>query len=310
MVLKEIAIDDQTFTLRSDDGKAWFSRPKDLLAYRRQQEGRAQEFERHCSLLRRRYGMRARKEKCHQFTIPPEEILKLREELGLTQKQLAETIGVRKNIVSRWEAGQRIPLDRNAKALKELQANGMRYEFSEVKSMDLVENGAICSCAARAILRGASKLANVPGLIKRIIKEEMWRERRVRTGRIVKLNSFRDLIVKKPLHGWGEDPQKIEAIIRDDPEALALWREAIKEQGKRNDLQVAELRKSLGLSQAKFSYLVGVSKVTVWKWERGIAEPWPLAAERLNQVAKESKFFNVAMTERSSRLVELRGGEE
>lgn len=30
--------------------------------------------------------------------------------------------------------------------------------------------------------------------------------------------------------GWGEDPAKIEAVIRDDAEVLAMWREAMKEQ--------------------------------------------------------------------------------
>lgn len=102
--------------------------------------------------------------------------------------------------------------------------------------MNPVENEQICSSAALAILHGSGRLANVPGLIKRILKEEMWRERKVRTGKIVKLDSFCDLIVKKPLDGWGEDPAKVEAIIRDDPEVLAMWRDAMKEQGKRNDL--------------------------------------------------------------------------
>jgi len=29
---------------------------------------------------------------------------------------------------------------------------------------------------------------------------------------------------KGPLEGWGEDPKRIEALIRDDPEALEMWR--------------------------------------------------------------------------------------
>ena len=80
------------------------------------------------------------------------------------------------------------------------------------------------------------RLESVPGLIRRIITEELWRERRVETGEIVRLNSFRELITAKSFRGWETDPAKIEAIIRDDAEVLALWREAMKEQGKRNDL--------------------------------------------------------------------------
>src|SRR5688572_30365939 len=35
----------------------------------------------------------------------------------------------------------------------------------------------------------------------------------------------------RPRKGWGEDPAKIEAVIRDDAEVLAMWRSAMKEQG-------------------------------------------------------------------------------
>ena len=34
--------------------------------------------------------------------------------------------------------------------------------------------------------------------------------------------------------GWGENPERIEALIRDDVEVLAMWREEMKSQGKRN----------------------------------------------------------------------------
>ena len=31
------------------------------------------------------------------------------------------------------------------------------------------------------------------------------------------------------MEGWGENPERIEALIRDDVEVLAMWREAMKE---------------------------------------------------------------------------------
>jgi len=43
-MLKETRVYGQPFTLRSDDDKAWFSRPEDLLSYRRRQLDEAQEF--------------------------------------------------------------------------------------------------------------------------------------------------------------------------------------------------------------------------------------------------------------------------
>jgi hypothetical protein len=44
-MLKETRVYDHPLTLRSDDGKAWFSRPQDLLAYRRRAEEKNREFE-------------------------------------------------------------------------------------------------------------------------------------------------------------------------------------------------------------------------------------------------------------------------
>lgn len=44
-------------------------------------------------------------------------------------------------------------------------------------------------------------------------------------------------LAEKPIRGWGEDPKKIEALIKDDTELLAMYRENMKEQGKRNDLR-------------------------------------------------------------------------
>lgn len=40
----------------------------------------------------------------------------------------------------------------------------------------------------------------------------------------------------KPLKGMGEDPAKIEALLREHPVELALFREAMKHQGRRTDL--------------------------------------------------------------------------
>jgi len=93
--------------------------------------------------------------------------------------------------------------------------------------MNAIENEQLCSQCAQAFIHGSDRLGSVPGLIKGIIETEAWRERKVRTGEIIKLKSFRDLIVLPPLQGWGEDPAKIEAVIRDEAEVLALWREVM-----------------------------------------------------------------------------------
>jgi hypothetical protein len=53
---------------------------------------------------------------------------------------------------------------------------------------------------------------------------------------VIELSSLRELIIEKPIRGWGEDPRKVEAVIKDDPECLAKFREAMKEQGRRTDV--------------------------------------------------------------------------
>lgn len=82
----------------------------------------------------------------------------------------------------------------------------------------------ICSACEQAIRHGVGRLDAVPGLIKRIITEELWRERKVETGEIVKLNSFRELITGKRYKGWETNPKQVEAVIRTDPDVLAMWK--------------------------------------------------------------------------------------
>jgi putative transcriptional regulator len=48
--------------------------------------------------------------------------------------------------------------------------------------------------------------------------------------------------------------------------------------------QVRELRDSLGVSQAAFAHLLGVSLILVKSWERGTREPSPLARRLLDTI--------------------------
>jgi len=79
-----------------------------------------------------------------------------------------------------------------------------------------------------AVNHGGAALADVPRIIKDILVTGAWRERRIRTGDIVKHDKFYDFITKKPLEGCGWQPDQILSLIDKDVETLALWREAIK----------------------------------------------------------------------------------
>ena len=97
-----------------------------------------------------------------------------------------------------------------------------------------VERGQLCQCTIESLYQATGGLRQFPSLLKKVIATRAW-ERRTAQGKIVELSSLRELITAKPVSGWGEDPSKIEAVIRDDPEALAAFREAMKHQGERTD---------------------------------------------------------------------------
>lgn len=105
-----------------------------------------------------------------------------------------------------------------------------------MSDLNEIERGQLCQTTIEAFYSATGGLSNVPGLLKKIIANRAW-ERRVSRGRVIELSSLRELITEKPIRGWGEDPKKVEAVIKDDPEALAMFREAMKHQGERKDLR-------------------------------------------------------------------------
>lgn len=52
-------------------------------------------------------------------------------------------------------------------------------------------------------------------------------------------------------------------------------------------MNIKELRKKLGLSQGRLAAQIGVSPLTVLRWESGKTKPSPLALERLRNIEKE-----------------------
>ena len=100
--------------------------------------------------------------------------------------------------------------------------------------MNEVEAYQVCNSAISALSHGETSLSTFPKLLRRIIDERAWESRRVPGKGVVTMQSLRELVTTAPITGWGEDPAKIEAVIRDDAQVLAMWREAMKAQGKRN----------------------------------------------------------------------------
>lgn len=98
-----------------------------------------------------------------------------------------------------------------------------------------IERGQLCQTTIESLYEATGGLRQFPALLKKVIATRAW-ERRTVHGKVIELGSLRELITAKPVSGWGEDPSKVEAVIRDDPEALAAFREAMKHQGERTDL--------------------------------------------------------------------------
>lgn len=115
-----------------------------------------------------------------------------------------------------------------------------------------IERGQLCQSTIESLYEATGGLRQFPALLKKVIATRAW-ERRTVHGKVVELGSLRELITAKPVSGWGEDPSKVEAVIRDDPEALAAFREAMKHQGERLHLDdnVIEVERSpVGNSRA------------------------------------------------------------
>ena len=98
-----------------------------------------------------------------------------------------------------------------------------------------IERAQLCQTTIESLYEATGGLKQFPALLKKVIATKAW-ERRTVHGKVVELGSLRELITAKPVSGWGEDPSKVEAVIRDDPQALAAFRDAMKHQGERTDL--------------------------------------------------------------------------
>jgi len=94
-------------------------------------------------------------------------------------------------------------------------------------TLNPIEAEYLCNDTVRAFMDGTGSLQQFPGLLRRVIDDRLWECRQVPGHGIVGLPNLRALVTSKPKLGWGEDPAKIEAVIRDDAELLALWREAM-----------------------------------------------------------------------------------
>jgi hypothetical protein len=101
----------------------------------------------------------------------------------------------------------------------------MAASATDEVDLSLTDKGNLVDALWHSVDDAAGNLEIVPGLVKRVLETGAWRER-IHRGKRFHHDRFIDFITIKPLAGCGWEPEKVEALIRDEPETLALWRRA------------------------------------------------------------------------------------
>jgi hypothetical protein len=85
----------------------------------------------------------------------------------------------------------------------------------------------IVTSLARLVNSTGWELKNLPGMVKRVITENMWPERVVRiTGEIATFKTFGEFVTTPPPAGLGTDIETLKRLCRDDEEVITLLRQA------------------------------------------------------------------------------------
>lgn len=97
-----------------------------------------------------------------------------------------------------------------------------------MEQTELIYNGEVADRLSHAIVDGGHGLDNVPALLKKVLKENLWQERYVtRLKQNVKCKNFVEFITKKPLEGLGSSVKTLRRLCADDTEALDELEKAI-----------------------------------------------------------------------------------
>jgi hypothetical protein len=155
------------------------------------------------------------------------------------------------------------------------------------------EQWAVIAALGSAIARGDASLGNVPGLLKRVLKEKLWHKFQPPGIDLVKYGPehFIEFVETPPVRGLGVTVDLIEKLISDDNDAAVLLRKTLN-RGRGGD------RKSESAQQIKRNNIT---------FERGTRRDYAL--ERLqrdrpdlyDQVDKKELTANAAMVKAGFR---------
>lgn len=91
----------------------------------------------------------------------------------------------------------------------------------------LVRNRHLVEDLGGALRSGQHGLSTVPGLLKRVLAEQSWREFTTQRGELVQHGRFVDFVTMPPLAGIGAEVPLLRRIVADDMEALDLLDQAL-----------------------------------------------------------------------------------
>ena len=105
---------------------------------------------------------------------------------------------------------------------------------------DALRENDVFVCQLRSALSKAEYgLADVPALLKAILREGRWRDRILSNGDHVPFVRFEEFVSEPPIEGLGADMPMIRRLVADDPEAIDLLDRTLAAQqrpGARNNL--------------------------------------------------------------------------
>lgn len=88
-------------------------------------------------------------------------------------------------------------------------------------------NANLVEALGSALREGDHSIGTVPGLVKRVLREESWREFVTQRGDHVVHQRFTDFVTAQPLRGIGASVDLVRRIVADDVEALDLLDQAL-----------------------------------------------------------------------------------
>lgn len=87
-------------------------------------------------------------------------------------------------------------------------------------------NARLVDALGSALRSGDHGLKAVPGLMKRVLRDEAWRSFVTQRGEVVEHERFEDFVVTQPLKGLGATVDLVRTLVHGDPEALDLFDQA------------------------------------------------------------------------------------